>query len=47
VGRASWTGHLDPETWPLWLRAIVVVVLVLGALALVLFGPQRPNQLLH
>jgi hypothetical protein len=47
VGRAPWTGHLDPETWPLWLRAAAVVVLVVGALALLLFGPQKPNQLLH
>jgi hypothetical protein len=47
VGRAPWTGHLDPDTWPPWLRAVAVVVLVLGALALLLFGPQKSNQLLH
>ncbi|HEY7137618.1 MAG TPA: hypothetical protein VIB48_21370 [Acidimicrobiia bacterium] len=47
TGRASWTGRLDPDTWPLWVRAVAVVVLILGALLLLLLGPQRPNQLLH
>jgi hypothetical protein len=45
--RHVWSRRLDPDSWPGWVRAGAAVALVVGALVLVVFGPEPASRLLH